>query len=58
MWCARVALVTTYGPNDMVLDNWGTVDRWVSEEKIGFLWLPADSIGFGKLRDYQLLPSS
>ncbi len=26
--------VTTYGPNDMVLDNWGTVDRWISEEKI------------------------
>jgi hypothetical protein len=25
--------VTTYGPNDMVLDNWGVVDRWVSEEK-------------------------
>lgn len=26
--------VTTYGPNDMVLDNWGTVDHWVAEEKI------------------------
>jgi hypothetical protein len=26
--------VTTYGPNDMVLDNWGTVDRWTAEEKI------------------------
>src|SRR5262249_2387472 len=26
--------VTTYGPNDMVLDNWGTVDRWVAAEKI------------------------
>jgi hypothetical protein len=26
--------VTTYGANDMVLDNWGTVDRWVAEEKI------------------------
>ena len=25
--------VTTYGPNDMVLDNWGTVDRWVSDGK-------------------------
>jgi hypothetical protein len=22
--------VTTYGPNDMVLDNWGTVDQWVA----------------------------
>ncbi|OZI34181.1 hypothetical protein CAL29_11580 [Bordetella genomosp. 10] len=26
--------VTTYGPNDMVLDNWGMVDRWVAEDKI------------------------
>lgn len=26
--------VTTYGPNDMVLDNWGTVDRWVADEKV------------------------
>jgi hypothetical protein len=26
--------VTTYGPNDMVLDNWGTVGRWTAEEKI------------------------
>ena len=26
--------VTTYGPNDMVLDNWGVVDRWLAEEKI------------------------
>jgi hypothetical protein len=26
--------VTTYGSNDMVLDNWGTVDRWIAEEKI------------------------
>jgi hypothetical protein len=23
-------VVTTYGPNDMVLDNWGTVDRWIA----------------------------
>ena len=26
--------VTTYGANDMVLDNWGTVDRWIAEENI------------------------
>jgi hypothetical protein len=26
--------VTTYGANDMVLDNWGTVDRWVASDKI------------------------
>jgi hypothetical protein len=26
--------VTTYGPNDMVLDNWGTVDRWAADDKV------------------------
>lgn len=26
--------VVTYGPNDMVLDNWGLVDCWIAEEKI------------------------
>ncbi len=26
--------VTTYGVNDMVLDNWGHVDRWIAEDKI------------------------
>jgi hypothetical protein len=26
--------VTTYGANDMALDNWGVVDRWIAEEKI------------------------
>lgn len=26
--------VTTYGVNDMVLDNWGFVDRWIAEERI------------------------
>jgi hypothetical protein len=26
--------VTTYGANDMVLDNWGTVDQWTAEAKI------------------------
>ena len=28
------ASVTTYGPNDMVLDNWGTVGSWTAEDKI------------------------
>jgi hypothetical protein len=37
---ARVSLVenngpvTTHGPNDMALDNWGLVDRWISKDKI------------------------
>ena len=26
--------VTTYGPNDMVLDNWGSVERWQADGKI------------------------
>ena len=26
--------VTTYGPNDMVLDNWGTVGCWIAEDKV------------------------
>jgi hypothetical protein len=26
--------VTTTGANDMVLDNWGMVDRWVADDKI------------------------
>ncbi|MBP6020288.1 MAG: hypothetical protein KA735_12415 [Burkholderiaceae bacterium] len=26
--------VVTYGVNDMVLDNWGTVDCWIAEEKL------------------------
>lgn len=26
--------IVTYGVNDMVLDNWGVVDRWTAEAKI------------------------
>ena len=26
--------VVTYGVNDMVLDNWGAVDRWIAEDKL------------------------
>jgi len=26
--------VSTYGPNDMALDNWGTVDRWFAAAKV------------------------
>jgi hypothetical protein len=25
---------TTYGPNDMVLDNWGSVGRWIADDKV------------------------
>ena len=30
----NLAPVTTYGPNDMVLDNWGVVDRWTADAKV------------------------
>lgn len=26
--------VSTFGANDMALDNWGTVDRWIAAEKV------------------------
>jgi hypothetical protein len=46
------APVMTYGANDMALDNWGAVDRWIAREKvttfgpsgIGF-------VNFGYIRD-------
>jgi hypothetical protein len=36
--------VMTYGANDMVLDNWGTVGRWTAEGKI--ISLGPSGIGF------------
>jgi hypothetical protein len=47
--------VVTYGSNDMALDNWGVVDRWVAKDKvttfgpsgIGF-------VNFGKIRDLRI----
>lgn len=36
--------VTTYGPNDMALDNWGSADRWIAIEKI--TTLGPSGIGF------------
>jgi len=30
----NVGPVTTHGPNDMALDNWGVVDRWISRDKV------------------------
>ena len=47
---------TTYGANDMALDNWGTVDRWVSKGKV--VTYGASGIGFvnfGSIRDLCLL---
>jgi hypothetical protein len=45
--------ITTYGPNDMVLDNWGTVDRWVADEKITSLG--PSGIGFVNFGTVELL---
>lgn len=47
--------VMTYGANDMALDNWGAVDRWITTEKvttfgpsgIGF-------VNFGYIRDLRV----
>lgn len=47
--------VVTYGANDMALDNWGVVDRWIIREKvttfgpsgIGF-------VNFGSIRDLRV----
>lgn len=47
---------TTYGVNDMALDNWGSVDRWVSKGKV--VTYGASGIGFvnfGSIRDLCLL---
>jgi hypothetical protein len=47
--------VVTYGANDMALDNWGLVDRWVAREKV--TTLGASGIGFvnfGSIRDLRL----
>ena len=46
----------TYGANDMALDNWGSVDRWVSKGKVATYG--ASGIGFvnfGRIRDLCLL---
>ena len=47
--------VVTYGANDMALDNWGAVDRWVAREKV--TTLGASGIGFvnfGSIRDLRI----
>jgi hypothetical protein len=36
--------ITTFGANDMALDNWGTVDRWLATEKV--TTFGASGIGF------------
>jgi hypothetical protein len=33
-WVNNLGPVSTFGPNDMALDNWGTVDRWFAAANI------------------------
>ena len=46
----------TYGANDMALDNWGSVDRWVSKGKVA-TYGPSGIgfVNFGTIRDLCLL---
>ena len=47
--------VMTYGANDMALDNWGTVDRWIAREKITtFGPSGIGFVNFGSIRDLRL----
>ncbi|MFZ3334294.1 MAG: hypothetical protein WA197_26935 [Candidatus Acidiferrales bacterium] len=47
--------VVTYGANDMALDNWGTVDRWIAKDKITTLGPSGIGfVNFGKIRQLSL----
>lgn len=48
--------VTTFGPNDMVLDNWGTVGRWTARGKITSCG--PSGIGFVNFGTIELLEAS
>ena len=46
----------TYGANDMALDNWGSVDRWVSKGKVATCGQSGIGfVNFGSIRDLCLL---
>ena len=46
----------TYGANDMALDNWGSVDRWVSKGKVAtYGESGVGFVNFGRIRDLCLL---
>jgi hypothetical protein len=44
-----VRRTTTYGPNDMVLDNWGKVDEWTAKAEVTSLG--SSGIGFVNFGD-------
>jgi hypothetical protein len=47
--------VTTYGPNDMVLDNWGEVDVWIAHAPItSFGPSGIGFVNFGALHDLRV----
>jgi hypothetical protein len=47
--------VITYGANDMALDNWGVVDRWIAKEKITTLGPSGIGfVNFGMIRDLRV----
>jgi hypothetical protein len=47
--------VITYGANDMALDNWGVVDKWIAEEKVTTRGPSAIGfVNFGKIRDLRM----
>lgn len=49
------AAVTTYGPNDMVLDNWGSVETWQADAKITSLGPSGIGfVNFGRLRSLKV----
>jgi hypothetical protein len=46
----------TYGANDMALENWGSVDRWVSKGKVAtYGESGVGFVNFGSIRDLCLL---
>ncbi len=48
--------VTTYGINDMVLDNWGSCDHWLAKQNItSFNTSGIGFVNFGDLQDLQIL---
>ena len=50
------AAVTTYGPNDMVLDNWGSVETWQADAKITSIGPSAIGfVNFGRLRSLKVV---
>lgn len=47
--------VVTFGPNDMALDNWGTVERWIAKEKITTLGPSGIGfVNFGKIHQVRV----